>query len=663
MDNEKLQLWQERLGTNEAAYSDELGNMDHREDMYRGIYYFKNFVARTDLHEGNQVQYVYNALAENIEAQISADIPTPKVTARRKQDERLAIVIENMIRNELDRMPTEEINDLAERIVPLQGGGLFLLEWDNAKRTHGQVGENVLSFIHPKWVIPQNGVYSSVQDMDYVILKLPQTKESIYARYGVDVSDEGESEPDIKDAEGGETADDMVTQYVAYYRNDRGGIGKYSWCNNTELEDLQDCQSRHLCRCAQCGAVQPYEGETIANGDEEPYQYHEGGACPICGANDWTDSEEEFEEVQGPVFRSDGSPVEGTIRNAQFAMRNEGDGELDVLAVIEPETVKIPYFKPDVFPLVLQKNVSVFGKFLGESDADKMEPLQDAINRLEQKIFDRFLKAGTRITLPDDVPIRVDPNDQEIMRVGSRTDLSIIRQFDFTGDLSQEMSQVNIIYEQMRQLIGITDSYQGRRDTTAQSGYAKEISAAQAAGRLESKRVMKQRAYSEIFKLIFLFRLAYADEPRPVVYQDGHGNTVYDEFNKWDFLECDEDGNFWWNDQFLFSCDETAPLAGNRERLWQETTSYFSAGAFGDPTQTSTLIEYWQKMELLHYPGAGETRKNLQEKLEQEQQQAAMAQMMQPQQAAGGAGISDQEIEEMARQQAAADAAAGIRQQ
>ena len=70
--------------------------------------------------------------------------------------------------------------------------------------------------------------------------------------------------------------------------------------------------------------------------------------------------------------------------------------------------------------------------------------------------------------------------------------------------------------------------------------------------------------------------------------------------------------------------DVTAPLASNRERLWQETTTFFQAGAFGNPTELETLVEYWRKMEVLHYPGAGETRKNLMERLERQREQAQL---------------------------------------
>ena len=45
-------------------------------------------------------------------------------------------------------------------------------------------------------------------------------------------------------------------------------------------------------------------------------------------------------------------------------------------------------------------------------------------------------------------------------------------------------------------------------------------------------------------------------------------------------------------------------------------------GAFGDPNATETLILFWTKMEMLHYPGAGDTKKYLQKKLEREREQA-----------------------------------------
>lgn len=61
--------------------------------------------------------------------------------------------------------------------------------------------------------------------------------------------------------------------------------------------------------------------------------------------------------------------------------------------------------------------------------------------------------------------------------------------------------------------------------------------------------------------------------------------------------------------------------------------SLFSAGCFGNPQDPETLIALWTKLELLHYPGAGDTRKYLEERLET--QQAAMME-----QRAGGASAA-----------------------
>ena len=65
-------------------------------------------------------------------------------------------------------------------------------------------------------------------------------------------------------------------------------------------------------------------------------------------------------------------------------------------------------------------------------------------------------------------------------------------------------------------------------------------------------------------------------------------------------------------------------------------------GAFGDPAATETLILFWGKMELLHYPGAGDTKKYLEQRLEQERQQKKQMMSMQAAQQGmvpGGAGV------------------------
>ena len=276
MNRDRLHLWQDRLARNDSQYENWYARMDERERLYQGSRYIFPLVNKYRPSNA-KTPHVRNICSELIEAQVDSNIPSPKVTAVHEKDEPLAKIIEDMLRNEMDRLPFAEINDLMERIVPIQGGGAYLVEWDNTARTHTTIGELNVVPIHPRQMVPQDGVYSGIEDMDYIILKMPQTREYIYRRYGKDVSFEGEAEPDIKGGDGG-TAEDMVTQYIAYYRNDAGGIGMYSWCGDVELEDLEDYQARRLRRCAVCGQLEP----TADDGDDKQHALEE---------------EEDFEEI------------------------------------------------------------------------------------------------------------------------------------------------------------------------------------------------------------------------------------------------------------------------------------------------------------------------------------------------------------------------------
>ena len=674
-DEKKLRLWQERLSVNEAAYEDEENRMAQREALYMGSHTISPIVAKD---KKTETPHVRNICAELIEAQVDSNIPAPKVTARRKEDELKAKLIEDMLRNELDRMPFEQLNDMMERTVPIQGGAAFLLEWDNTQRTHTTVGELTVRVLHPRKIVPQDGVYTGIEDMDYVILKMPQTKEYIKRRYGVDVSDEGEEDPEIK-GDDGSPSDDMVTQYLAYYRNKNGGIGLFSWVTDYVLIDLEDYQARRLKKCATCGAMEPAEDlesmeaptlDGTPPGGQGTMTRNGRKACPYCGGTKWESAEQDSEELPNPVMRSDGSTIGGMVERVTL-----DETMVDAMGLPIPVTVqepmRVPYYKPDIYPVILQKNVSVYGKFLGDSDIDKIADQQNSTNRLEAKILDKLLKSGSFVTLPPAAHIDNNATDMKTLRPDSAGDMAMIGVYTLQGDVEQDLVYLSQIYEEARQVIGITDSFQGRADRTATSGKAKEFAAAQSAGRLESKRVMKNAAYAALFEAMFKFKLAYCDEPRPVTAHDDQGNPVYEEFNRWDFLERDEAGELYWNDQFLFSTDDTAPLANNREAMWQEARMNLQTGAFGDPSQLQTLILFWSQMETLHYPMAAEAKQYLEQQLQQQQaaQQAQMMQMQAAQQEQMGqaaAGLSQGTVNavvQQARAKAAQDVMASAGQQ
>lgn len=92
-DEARLREWQRRLSAAEAAYGDELVKMDGREKVYAGEQE-RIPLFRTD--GGRDVPHLRNVCCEMVENQIDSTIPRPKVTARKKENEDKARLIENM---------------------------------------------------------------------------------------------------------------------------------------------------------------------------------------------------------------------------------------------------------------------------------------------------------------------------------------------------------------------------------------------------------------------------------------------------------------------------------------------------------------------------------------------------------------------------------------
>lgn len=597
-DEAILKKWQDRLQKARQEYQGALDKMDESEALYRGTHKIDRVKgSKTDPKDATTVR---NVVAEIIEAEVSSDIPTPKVTPQHQEDEQLAKVIEDYLRDEIDRLPFERINDQDERTTPVHGGDLFLVEWDNSAMTHTTRGALSVSLLHPKQFIPQPGVYE-IPDMDYFFVQLAQTKDYIKEKYGVDVSTESEEEPDARGFDK-PTVDDLVTENIGYFKNKDGGVGRVSWCNDILLEYMEDYQARRIKRCAKCDSVM------------------QGDTCPYCESTKSRDS------VEDSFPRTDESGIPMTRITQEIVLDEMGNP-----SVIEhTENEMIPYYKPDVYPVVLRRNVSCFGSLMGVSDVEMIRDQQMALNKLTSEVDIKLLAGGSYVVLPKGVQVKRTDEHFKVLEVTDPQQKTMVDVITLQPDISKDMAYMQYTYQAMREQIGITDSFQGRADRTATSGTAKEFSAAQAAGRLESKRVMKNAAYADLFEVMFKFLLAYSDEPRPMTFKDTDGTPQYGMFDKMQFLKFDDAGEPYWDDEFLFSVDQTAPLAGNREALWQEARGNLEKGCFGNPQDYQTLVMFWTIMEGLHYPLATEIKQQMQKRLEEQQmmQQQQMQQQM-----------------------------------
>lgn len=602
-------FWQARLDDARRQYAEKRARMDRREDCYKGTRHIPAAGGGAAKAAGN----VRNIIYELIESQVDASIPQPRVTAVHPEDLQLAKKIEAMLLAQIRQRNFKEMNDEQERTVPIQGGDFWHVEWDPEGGFHCQMGDLSVELRHPKQVIPQPGVYD-LEKMDYLFVLVSQSRRALEKRYGVQLPEEGESDAAARTSAEDGAVEGLVTQNIAYYRNGAGGVGCFSWVGDVTLEDMEDYQARRLWVCTGCGApVEPPRGGKAAR-------------CPACGAKSARcepvlrqalphDVTLPGGEVLAAVSEGPARPVanpDGTLQ------RDETTGEV-ILMPGEMRPTVVPAYRPRRYPLVLRRNVRLFGQLLGASDVDAVEDQQVAINKYGTKIQEKLLKGGSYVTLPQGVNIETTDRELKIIRLKNPADKALISVLNIQPDTSRDQQMLEVNYSWAKSTLGITDAFQGKYDSSATSGVAKQFSANQSAGRLQSKREMKNQAYARLYKLMFQFMLAYADEPYPMTLRGPDGTVEYAHFDRYEFLKRDAAGQLYWNDEFLFDVDPASNLASNRETLWSMIDQKYQAGAFGPLGKTASLYRLWSLLAETGYPHAEAMKASVGQQMEQEQ--------------------------------------------
>jgi hypothetical protein len=582
--NKTLMKWQERYQDAKSKYDEDITRMEERDGYYAGDRQVKGNPNSRDNAKKLAIN-IRNISYELIESQVDSSIPRPKVTPIHPEDIEQAKTIEAALNNWIKTLNINELNDMQERTTPIQGASFSLVEWDTTKGYHCSLGDLEITDIHPRQMIPQPGV-TSIEKMDYFFIRTPQTKEYVKRRFGKSVEDEEESDKEIRE---GVSSDDIVTVITAYYKNKENGIGLYRWCGDVELESFEDYQARHLEVCKECG--RPKQGDVCE-----------------CGSKKFVKRKDEMTTVQ--LFNQEVTGIDPMTGSP-------------IVEEVEVD-VEIPYYKPNEFPLVMRKNISKDRSFLGFSDVQVIADQQDTIKKLGSKINEKLLKGGSYVTLPEDLGIETTDEELKIIRVENPNQKALIDVITVQADTSQDRVTLEENYQWAKSALGITDSFQGKYDASAISGTAKQYSINQAAGRLESKRIMKNNAFAKMYELMFKFALAYADDPIPITSQGMNGELEFTHFDKRVFLKQDSHGDWYWNDEFIFEVDPTSTLLTNREAMWNQADLKLQSGAFGQLGDLETNYLYWLEQERNGYPNAGEIKKNIEQRLAEQKEMMQM---------------------------------------
>ena len=623
---ENLKTWKKRLEEARESY----GSDKNRMKTYQGYYDGDRSVAQdpnSSYSPSKKASNVRNIVYELIESQVDSSIPMPKVRAIHPEDEELAKKLEHYLENKIKTTKLPLLNDMMERNVPVQGGDFFHVQWDANAGLHSQIGDIKVSEIHPKKLIPQPGMVE-IEEMDYFFVQELYTKKKVKAIYGVSVEDCGNDYTDLA-GEQSSTASinsDIVTVNTAYYHNEHGGVGIFVWCDTEILLDLDDYEARYLDHCAKCGAVM------------------QNGVCPECGSKKVKKMPEEYEEMaEGMEVKTSYPMADGTFsrnidpfteeeapqmdENGQPVMDEMGQPVMEIRKVKR----KIPYYKPNIYPVVLRKNITQNDKLLGGSDVAVIIDQQDTVKKLGSKINEKLLKGGSFVTLPTGIDVEKTDKELKILRVRNAADKSLIDVINVQPNVQNDLSYEETNYNWAKSALGITDSFQGKFSSSEVSGTARQYAINQAAGRLESKRTLKNEAFAELYEYMFKFWLAYSDQSSAIISTDSNGTANYDEIDRHEFLKIDSAGEFYWDDEFLFETDPTSTLMQNREALWNQTDLKLQSGAFGPVGDLETARAYWTIQKANGYPNAAIILNIIEQRIKEQQEMAMQAQQAMPQ--------------------------------
>lgn len=503
---------------------------------------------------------------ELIESKIDNSIPMPKITPRYKTDLPLVSVTENYLKFEVDSIFTKYLNDKSERATYVDGTSWYKVWWDSLDNTHERSGNVKIDLCRVDQIVPQPGV-SDYRQLEYIFERKEISLTRIWDLYGRRITPcEGDT--------------NVIEVISCYYLNDDRVVGLFMYAPHSRqvICNEEDWQIRKLRTCTVCGTINP-TGDTCRNCGNKKFKY-ENATEEILDTD--------LEEIYNPydVGETDDESERDHYKSRIFLTAG----------------TKIPFYKITQLPFIPRPAISSLDNIYGTSEVKVTLESQDAINKLLSKALDKTMKSGTILTKPEKVKIGDSDDTIKILGVRSAEEAAMVQSRAVVADTSQDLVMAATLYESGKSSSGITESFQGARDTTATSGKARQLAASLAAGRIESLRVMKSAAFAGLYELVLKYLLAFSDEPRRFVKVLPDGSQKEEVWNKYMFLDKDKYGRVYYRDDLRFDSDPAATLSQNRVQMWQETQDKFIQGAMGNVADPRTLKLFWNIMDSLQYP-------------------------------------------------------------
>lgn len=503
---------------------------------------------------------------ELIESKIDNSIPMPKIRPRYKTDLPLVSVTENYLKFEVDGIFTKYLNDRSERSTYVDGTSWYKVWWDSLDNTHERSGNVKIDLCRVDQIVPQPGV-SDYRQLEYIFERKEISLTRIWDLYHRRIIPT-------------EANTNVIEVISCYYLNKDRVVGLFMYAPHSRqvICNEEDWQIRKLRTCTVCGTVNP-TGDTCRNCGSKTFKY-ENATEEIL--------ENDLEEIYNPY---DVGETDDEDEREHYKSR-----------VFLTAGTKIPFYKITQLPFIPRPAISSLDNIYGTSEVKVTLESQDAINKLLTKALEKTMKSGTILTKPEKLKIGDSDDTIKVLSVRTTEEAAMVQSRAVVADTSQDLVMAATLYESGKASSGVTESFQGAKDSSATSGKAKQYAAVMTAGRIESLRVMKSAAFAGLYELVLKYLLAFSDEPRKFVRVLPNGSQKEEVWNKYMFLDKDKYGNIYYRDDLRFDSDPASTLSQNRAQMWQETQDKFVQGAFGNPADPRVLELFWNIMDSLQYP-------------------------------------------------------------
>ena len=542
-EDKLLEKAQRRLEIAMSDHESFIAECGEYDDLYNGTH---NIEGSTQ-----QAEQVVNMIYKNIEASIEPYLPQPRVDPYEENDLLGKKMIEGQLMQLAQSPELLALNNENERVVKKNSIAFFKVGFDPDFDFHTSKGKIKITSPHPVNVVPQPNVYK-IEDMDYIFHIESRSIDYVCRAYGEEHRDRLEGfhekysnlETYMEDSYVSSDKSDMVSLVEYWYKDKDNDV-----CLLTFVEDL------------------------VLRDDKKIFY------------KDTLVTEEETDEETGEVIEK---MYEKVLLEAEIP--NPVDPQGPPVLVSEEVNVRPHIIKR--FPFIVWYNTPKEKSFRGISDVEVVKDQQIGLNKVLSNEQRKVILGTTKIFVRKGSGLKGKITDAALQIIETDNPMADMVVHDMSTGNRSSREFISMLDSFGQQISGITNASQGLIATSL-SGQAIQQLTMNAQQRLTPKKVQKNIAYTQLYRLCFEFMLAFYDDRVPFRY-DKDNSPTYGHFDKSALCKMDEGEEFYYP-LFDVSVQVDDGIAKDRKAMIDMIM------AIGNHMEPADL---WEAMERVGFPGA-----------------------------------------------------------